>query len=137
LHLLKTKVPEDEIKGALYFSDHGEEVDDPDCIGHAPECLTRNKIEIPLILWLSKEYQQRNPIEYQALLKHTGHPITIEHLNHSIIDFIGLQSALTDPLKSLFNPAFQGHKRMIYARDYDAFIKQGGSNFQTWVNEVK
>jgi len=105
----------------LYFSDHGEEVyDDIDFSGHFRDRMrTKNVYEIPMILWLSKDYKLNKNI-----YKNLDSKYMIDDIFHSIADLCGVISNEVDFTRSIFSNQFKERKRIIKDTiDYDAFFK--------------
>lgn len=99
--LNELRARKDEITAFIYFSDHGE-----DCRDCKESIHTHNEgiefcYEIPMILWLSDEYQKIRP-EFKKLLDCNKHYQTGVMI-HSLLDLIGLRNEYIDLKKSLFS----------------------------------
>lgn len=55
------------IKGLIYMSDHGEDIDRG--LGHNSSKFTYDMTQIPLIMWFSPEYKEKYPSLYKNLNK--------------------------------------------------------------------
>jgi heptose-I-phosphate ethanolaminephosphotransferase len=110
---------------ALYLSDHGENVyDDLTCgmLGHTYSGkLPKPNIEIPFIAWVSDGYKERFVTQYQNLQNHTHRPFVTDDLYHAILDLCNIQTATYQPVRSIFNAAYNAQRPRILedGQDYD------------------
>ncbi len=79
-------------KGLLYFSDHGEDVDNG--FGHNGANFTPAMVEIPLYLILSKQYQKDHPQRYENILNGSKNIITNDLLYNTLLGIMGIRYEL-------------------------------------------
>ena len=90
----------------IYLSDHGESLGENNLYLHglpyaiAPDEQTR----VPLITWLSAEQQQRSRMRSACLKARTNEPLTHDHLFHSVLGLLDVQTGLYRRELDLFAP---------------------------------
>jgi heptose-I-phosphate ethanolaminephosphotransferase len=105
------RVKKQKVKSfVLYFSDHGEEVyDSIDFAGHTPnQLISKNMLEIPFLLWQSKEYKQEKLLEMDTSRKYV-----LDDLSHSIADLCRVNALEVHLSKSIFSSHFQETPRIV------------------------
>jgi heptose-I-phosphate ethanolaminephosphotransferase len=109
----------------LYLSDHGEEVyDERDFFGHTENVANRFMVEIPLLIWLSPEYESRNKEKVSAIVENLDRAFMTDDLDHTLMDLSDLSYDGLDPKQSLANRDFDFSRKRIYAElDYDRYWK--------------
>ena len=92
----------------VYISDHGESVyDTPELfIGHGFPEVTKEVVEIPLLLWLSESYIKYDSIRLKSSIKNQNAPFSSENLFHSLLDLMNIQFDALEINKCLFNPQY-------------------------------
>ena len=91
-------VDQNEIKSWLFFSDHGEEVfNEIDFKGHRPHDITKNMVEIPVILWTNNPFQTTQPEVVKFFRQHINHPWIASDIFHMIGCISGMKSAILQP----------------------------------------
>ncbi|PIA82291.1 hypothetical protein BFR04_11060 [Gaetbulibacter sp. 4G1] len=104
----------------LYFSDHGEEVyDDIRFSGHFRDKIkTKNVYEIPMLLWCSESFKERENIHFNLDSKYM-----IDDMFHSIADLLSINAKEVDSTRSIFSEYFKERKRIVRDTiDYDTFF---------------
>ncbi|HEY9124476.1 MAG TPA: sulfatase-like hydrolase/transferase [Bacteroidales bacterium] len=92
----------------LYFSDHGENVYDKlDFVGHDyADTLPYSIVEIPFVLWMSKQYQEANPDMTKLMAKNVHSPYMTDDLFHSLISLMQVKSPVLDSSRSIFTSGY-------------------------------
>lgn len=114
----------------VYLSDHGEEVYDyRHVIGrtHEPE---KNKLsltyqyQIPLMIWCSDRYKQRNPDIVSKIENAINKPFISDNLPHIVFTLGSIKTPYYCPEKDLLNNRYQCGKRVVQnTTDYDELIR--------------
>jgi len=100
----------------IYFSDHGEEVYDYACVGgRSLERKTPSMCEVPLILWMNQEYQDRVAISIDST-----RPICTDNVIYALMDLGGLKYKLYDETKSFLSNKYQPYRRLVQGVDIDS-----------------
>lgn len=92
--------------GMLYVSDHGESLGENGIYLHglpyavAPEEQTK----VPMILWMSEVMKKEDHIDYECLKARAGEPLSHDHLFHSLIGLMELDTKVYEPELDLFEP---------------------------------
>lgn len=93
----------------LYISDHGEEIFDyQNYCSRSFEKISPAMCEIPLILWMSDEYQ-----DSLNLTLETNRPTCTDDIIHGIMDLAQIKYTLYDSTRSVFHPAYYPKERKI------------------------
>lgn len=80
----------------LYVSDHGESLGENGLFLHAlpyaiaPQTQTR----VPMIFWASPGFKQRLAVEPSCAREQSREPVTHDHIFHTLLDLLGIQSAV-------------------------------------------
>ena len=79
---------EDKNAVLIYISDHGDEVfEGRDFFGHSYEELGNvHAIEIPALVWASKEFRERYPEKISAIEAAVDRPYRTDYLIHAVLD---------------------------------------------------
>ncbi len=113
-----------QVSAALFFSDHGEEVfDNRGFVGHGPESVTPNMVEIPFITWMSAQYRQSRPADFSAMQANHNQPFSLNNDFHFVSSLIGIESEVVREPHSLTSPQYTSAKWMVYKKDYDLGVK--------------
>ena len=91
----------------LYTSDHGESLNPDDDI---TQKLTKERY-VPLILWTSDTFNERNKKILEHLDYNTNQSLTHQNIFHSILDCAGLSGDLIDTSKSICNIMPKPHRK--------------------------
>jgi len=90
----------------IYVSDHGESLGENGLYLHglpwfmAPD--TQKKV--PMVVWLSAQYQQRFPQQSDCLKQRAAEPVSHDHLFHSLLGMNGIESTRYDATLDLSAP---------------------------------
>ena len=101
----------------LYVSDHGQNTGRAKVLPFAHGTLTRDVVQLPMIAWLSEEYQQQFPAKADALKRHVTSPLSADATFHLLADMADLQCELVDASRSAANLTFSPGRRLIRALD--------------------
>lgn len=88
----------------LYISDHGESLGEHNLYLHgvpyffAPE----EQKHVPFVAWLSPGYSEAFALDRTCLGTHRGDPLTHDHLFHSVLGLLDVQTAVYDPALDIF-----------------------------------
>lgn len=118
------RVSADQVSAALFFSDHGEEVfDNRDFVGHGPDSVTPNMVEIPFITWTSEQYRQSRAAEFGAMQANRNQPFSLNNGFHFVSGLLGIESSVVHLANSLTSPQYASATRMVYRADYDRGLR--------------
>lgn len=119
INLLKEK-SDDRIAAALFFADHGEEVfDSKDFTGHGPDGTSTGMVEIPFIAWLSSRYRAQRPLQLGNINNNLNQPYMLDDAFHTMMDVMGMETAVLDKSRSLVAADYRAKPRIIYGHEYD------------------
>lgn len=96
----------------VYFSDHGS---DPD-IARQPDGASFKVLRIPLFLYLSPSYQQRNPDIEAAVKAHANSYFTNDLMYELICGILTIESPNYDPSMSLSSPTWRMERKDLVTR---------------------
>ncbi|MBT8393882.1 MAG: sulfatase-like hydrolase/transferase [Bacteroidia bacterium] len=104
----------------IYLSDHGENVyDEGDFFGRTEANLTKGMLDIPFIVWTSKNFALPKDFEYKPNRK-----FMTDNLYESIGHLFGVKHIGMDFSKSLFSNTFEERKRVVVTGiDYDEYFE--------------
>lgn len=82
----------------LYVSDHGESLGEKGLYLHAAPYVIApmEQIQIPLVLWLSDDYQRRFAVDQKCLRQRSTRRFTHQNLMHTVLGALGLKNRLYD-----------------------------------------
>ncbi|MDO9605946.1 phosphoethanolamine transferase [Hydrogenophaga sp.] len=92
--------------GLLYVSDHGESLGENNLYLHglpyafAPDQQTR----VPMVTWLSAGLQQRSGVSADCLRQQAARPLSHDHVFHSVLGLMDVQTAVHQPALDLYRP---------------------------------
>lgn len=110
IYQLASKNP--HFQGLVYFSDHGEEVEQGK--SHESTKFTPPMSHIPLILILSPAYQQQNPALYRTLSQQRQNYWTNDLAYNLLVELMGIQNLpLIEPQFTLGSPAYDRDKENL------------------------
>jgi lipid A ethanolaminephosphotransferase len=90
--------------GVLYVSDHGESLGENGLYLHGfPYALApREQVHVPMILWMSETMRREDHVDYEKLGLAADRPLSHDHLFHSVIGLVEIDTDLYDPDLDLF-----------------------------------
>ncbi len=107
---------EDKNAVMIYISDHGEEV----CEGRDFACHSAEEegnvhmIEIPAIVWASKDFRERYPEKISVLNSAVDRPYRTDYLIHALLELMDIRTTSFDAIKSIINDNFDSTRPRIY-----------------------
>jgi len=117
----------EQIASAIYVSDHGENVyDEKNILGHHfVKTLLKSNVEIPMLVWLSPSFIDRNNTKVSTIISNKQKPFVADDIFHSILDINSIKSPLLDQKRSIFNANFDDKRIRILVdgKDYDKKLK--------------
>lgn len=101
-----------DLSSLTYVSDHGEDVYDDahQLLGHGSPIVTRYTVEIPFILWQSKNFIHQSIGEQS---NHLERFYNSGDLFHALIDLYNLQLNTFEPKRSIFSKSYEENYRYI------------------------
>ena len=118
-----------QLSAALFLADHGEEIfDSRNFVGHGPDSITPTMVEIPFVIWTSKEYRQSRPAHINAMKDNRNMASSLDNSFHFVSHLMGIESDIINKNNSLASNLYASRKRVVYKTDYDLKIKNGLSN---------
>lgn len=107
---------EDKNAVLIYISDHGEEVyDGRDFFGHSvEEDGNVHMIEIPALVWASKEFREHYLEKNSALNAALDRPYRTDYLIHTLLDIMDIHTTSFDETKSIINEKFDSTRPRLY-----------------------
>lgn len=109
----------------MFVSDHGEDIfdDDRKRFLHSSPTPTYYQIHVPMIVWLSDEFETEHPELVTNLNKHRQMNIaSTRSLFHTILDIAGVRTPFYDSSYSLTSPDFHELTSRRYLNDYNESI---------------
>ncbi len=97
----------------VYVPDHGEELWQGGFVGHGPTNVSKYMVEIPMLIWLSDKYKEKNPTIVENIKASLDKPFMTDNLVHLILDLAKIQTKQYDATKSVINPAFVARDRIV------------------------
>lgn len=76
-----------------YVSDHGENTSTALLNKFMHGMITRQVVEVPMLMWVSPQYEQSHPAKTQALRSHLATPISATSTYYTLLDMGGLSCA--------------------------------------------
>jgi len=113
----------------VYIADHGEylgEKEGDDFTGHGYPVPRKGEVEVPLLTWCSKEYQEIYPKKWQQLLANKKLKISAEDLFYSVADLMNIDYGLKQKERSFFAEAYQSKapRKIISSANHKIFNYQ-------------
>ncbi len=108
---------EDKNALIIYISDHGEEVfeNGKDFSGHSWEGLgNRSMIEIPMLIWTSKTFNELYPEKISAIKNSVDKPYRTDLIIHTVLDLMDIRTESFNAAKSIVNDNFDTSFKRIY-----------------------
>ena len=93
----------------IMFSDHGESLyqSGPDIKMHSSNNPAKCEYEVPLVLWLSKQYRQNHPDILQQIQTNRNLPLITSDLYYSIPYLYGISFDAMKPEKNFFSNQYK------------------------------
>lgn len=101
----------------IYTSDHGEDVMEINkkIAGHGDIDINNQKVEIPMLVYMSKTFQKNYPNITNRIRLSAHHPFMTDDMIHSILDLMEIQTKEYSPSLSIFNKQFNNKRKRICA----------------------
>ena len=101
----------------IYTSDHGEDVMEINkkIAGHGDIDINNHKVEIPMLVYMSKIFQKNYPYITNRIRLSAHHPFMTDDMIHSILDLMEIQTKEYRPSLSIFNHQFNYKRKRICA----------------------
>lgn len=105
---------EDKNAIVIYVSDHGEEVYDMRAeASHEEQNVSRFMIEIPMLIWTSREFAASYPDLCKRFAASVNRPFMTDDMIHVILDIMDIATDDYDASKSIINENFDASRRRI------------------------
>lgn len=119
-HVHTELVKQDGISSFVLFSDHGEEVfQNIDFVGHRPNSVTKNMIEVPFLVWTNERYQASFTDTFSELQQNTSSPFMIDRFFNFFICWANLKTDdFSDQSTLCHQEGFESSPRLVYGRKY-------------------
>ena len=117
-HVVNEIIKRLESKNAIviYISDHGDDVyDERDFAGHEEANGSRFMIEIPMIIWTSKQFKVAYPELEKNFNDSLNKPFMTDDMIHLILDILKIETEDYDPVKSLINDNYDESRERVYS----------------------
>lgn len=111
----------------VYFSDHGEELfENQDYYGHGTAASSldlRYQIRVPLLVWTSDKFKERNPNMVDLLREQQDVPIITDDISHFLLKIGGIMSSCYNPQRCFIDTQYNRNKPRIVLSgiDYDVY----------------
>ena len=101
----------------IYTSDHGEDVMEINkkIAGHGDIDINNHKVEIPMLVYISKTFQKNYPYITNRIRLSANRPFMTDDMIHSILDLMEIQTKEYRPSLSIFNKQFNYKRKRICA----------------------
>lgn len=84
----------------MYVSDHAESLGEHGYYGHGGPMIPE-QTTVPFLVWVSNEFKKRHPDLVSSIANHLGTEISHDYVFHSILNCVGIHSAVIDKNLSL------------------------------------
>lgn len=103
--------------GLLYFSDHGEEVNDyrikiNRSQGNSPHEI-RYQYEVPFFVWVSDTYKKTHPETVARIAAAVNRPFMTDGVSQLLFDLAGIESPWTCPKESVIDEGYERRPRLL------------------------
>lgn len=97
----------------IYVSDHGESLGENGLYLHGvPYAIAPDEqTHVPMVLWFSTSWQQHNGLDAACLRRRAGEPASHDHIFHTVLGLLDVQTALHDPRFDLSRDCTRGMAR--------------------------
>ena len=118
----------DRNAGLIYVSDHGESLGEAGMYLHGLpyKIAPATQKEVPMVAWLSRNLEQATRIDHACLRKGTGDDVAHDHLFHSVLGLLGVQTTLREPDLDLFSRCRGSATTAMLARAFERGIPGRG-----------
>ncbi len=98
----------------LYVSDHGESLGENNIYLHGMPWLVapEEQKQVPLITWLSEEFQQSHRLPTSCLKSRQDQPLNHDYLSHSLLGLMQVSTSVYTQELDLFAPCQDSDRRM-------------------------
>jgi glucan phosphoethanolaminetransferase (alkaline phosphatase superfamily) len=96
-----------------YMSDHGENTSTAPAGKFMHGMVSPEVVEVPLLMWLSPQYEAAHGPTAAALRSHLSVPVSAANLFHTLLDLGGLSFEGVRAEKSLASKAYQASQRLV------------------------
>lgn len=107
----------------VYLSDHGEELyENSDYYGHGTAMNSINinfQIRVPLLVWTSSKFMERNPEMIDMLLKQQHAPIITDDISHFLLKVGGVVTPWYNPQRCFIDKQYNENKPRIVLQNID------------------
>jgi glucan phosphoethanolaminetransferase (alkaline phosphatase superfamily) len=97
--------------GLIFFSDHGERLFDDGLeegdFGHGFPTVSRQEIDVPFFLWLSRDYQEAHPFSVRGLKANVRSVAELSNLFETVTDLTGVDYDDRAAGRSLFSVGYR------------------------------
>lgn len=116
---------QDENMALFYLSDHAEEMyESRNVRGHSGDNGSRYMVEIPMILYSSQKFQEKNKKFWDSCQYTVNRPYSSDDFIHTFLAFSGIYTDFYDETRNILSSQFNDmRKRMYIGRDYDSYWK--------------
>lgn len=101
------------VSALYYIADHGENAGDAPVLPFAHGNLSRDVLQVPMMVWLSPEYAQQRPAQARAVRAHANAPLSGDCTFHSLVDLAALETPLLDRRRSVASDQLQAGPRQL------------------------
>lgn len=103
----------------LYAADHGEDLFDDGCEKSGHGNGTIYNFQIPAIAWVSDQYKQYHPDNYNALRSNATAKVNLTSIFPTLVDSAGITIPNYQPVRSLFRTHTPYRRIVLHGVDYD------------------
>lgn len=96
-----------------YISDHGENTSKALLNKFMHGMITRQVVEVPMLMWVSPQYAQKHPAKTDALRSHLDTPFSATCTYHTLLDMGGLSCTDSKPEWSAASAHFSPGPRLV------------------------
>ena len=117
---------EDKNAIIIYISDHGECLyeyaynsaghKNGNMLGHGDILVHPSVIEIPMIIWTSKNFQATYPELNKRISGSVNRPYMTDDIIHTMLDITGIETEDYEPSRSIINASFDATRPRIYSK---------------------
>ncbi len=95
----------DRNAGLIYVSDHGESLGEAGMYLHGLpyKIAPATQKEVPMVAWLSRNLEQVTRIDHACLQNGTGDDVAHDHLFHSVLGLLRVETSVREPDLDLFS----------------------------------
>ncbi|MEC4718426.1 phosphoethanolamine--lipid A transferase [Noviherbaspirillum sp. CPCC 100848] len=99
----RLKTQETHEAAMLYLSDHGESLGEKGIYLHGlPNAIApREQLEVPMMIWMSQGFATTSNISTACLQSRASQPVSHDHLFHSMLGMMRVQTAVYDPKRDV------------------------------------